>query len=83
MLIHTENIKRVLGVTTEVDEGTGTFVLCVEVITSGNVHKVVRYPHLQADLMKAQLVGEFETMDPEARKASWDASLTASRRRAL
>ncbi|MFE3409419.1 hypothetical protein ACFXMT_14115 [Streptomyces mirabilis] len=78
-MIHTENIKRVIGVTTEEDE-CGFFVLCVEVITSGNVRKVVRYPHLQADALRANLVSEFESMDPADRKTSWDANIRSIRK---
>ncbi|MGW6920886.1 hypothetical protein ACWGA9_06315 [Streptomyces sp. NPDC054950] len=79
MLVHSENIKRVVGVTTERDPDAGFFVLCLEVVTAGNVHKVVRLPHLQADILRNGLVGEFETMDEDQRKASWNASLTAHR----
>lgn len=79
MMVHTEDIRRIVEVTTEVDETCGYFVLCLKVITAGNVHKVVRIPHMQADALRVGLVGEFESMDDQARKESWNANLQALR----
>jgi len=80
MILHTENIKKVVGVTVETDESAGFFVLCVEVVTTGNVRKVVRFPHVQADMLRVGLTGEFESMSDDARKQSFNASLMAARK---
>lgn len=79
MLAHSEKIKRVIGVTTE-EGDAGFYVLCLEVVTAGNVRKVLRLPHVQADILRADLVGAFEGMDQEERKASFNASLRACRK---
>lgn len=75
MLTHTETIKRVIGVTTETSE-SGYFLLCIEVVTAGNVRKVLKVPHASADMLRVGLVGEFDAMDDEQRRRSFNASIT-------
>lgn len=74
MLVHTEEIKRVVGVTTETSEA-GYFLLCLEVVTAGNVHKVLKVPHAVADMLRVGLVGEFDAMDDDQRRRSFNASI--------
>lgn len=74
MLTHTETIRRVVGVTTETSE-EGFFLLCIEVVTAGNVRKVMRVPHATADALRVGLVGEFDSMDDEQRRRSFNASM--------
>jgi hypothetical protein len=79
MFVHTENIKRVVGVTAETGDD-GIFVLCVEVQTAGNVRKVLRIPHQMADALRSGLESSFGSMDPEERKRSFQASMASIRK---
>jgi hypothetical protein len=79
MFVHTENIKRVVAVTTETGED-GNFVMCLEVQTTGNVRKVLRVPHYAADFLRAALESEFDMMPEDERKRSFQSSMTSVRK---
>lgn len=79
MFVHTENIRRIFAVTAEVGED-GTYVLCIEVQTAGNVRKVLRVPHYQADFLRASLESEFDMMPEDERKRSFQASMASVRK---
>ncbi|MFI2188018.1 hypothetical protein [Streptomyces sioyaensis] len=73
-MVHAETIKRVVDV--ELVDGEEGFVwVNVEVITTGNVRKVVKFPHYSACYMRSKIQCSLEGLEPEVRKRSWAASI--------
>lgn len=72
-MAYSETIMRLVGVTME-DEN-GATVVCLEVVTSGNVRKIVRVPHFTADRVRAGIEFKLSAMEPEDRKLSWKLSM--------
>lgn len=67
---HTESWKRVTGVAIEQGDEGFAWIL-VSVVTTGNVRKVVRIPHLYADGLRTQIDGRLDELPPEVRRSSW------------
>ncbi|MFE1763078.1 hypothetical protein ACFW81_02480 [Streptomyces angustmyceticus] len=73
-MVHTETIKRVVGV--ELVDGEEGFVwVNVEVVTAGNVRKVIKLPHYSACYMRSKIQYGLEGLSAEVRKRSWSASV--------
>lgn len=78
-MVHTETVKRV-GAITLVDGEEGFKWLHVEVVTMGNVRKVVRIPHIEACGMRMVIESLINGISDEERKSSWGACLSWMRR---
>lgn len=71
-MAHVETIKKITG--TELVEGEEGFMWAhLEVVTMGNVRKVIRIPHLYAAGLKVQLECSIDGLEAEDRKSSWQA----------
>ncbi|MCX4554178.1 hypothetical protein [Streptomyces sp. NBC_01500] len=69
---HVETIKKITS--TELVAGEEGFMWAhLEVVTMGNVRKVIRVPYLYAIGLRVQLECQIDNMEPEVRKASWQA----------
>jgi len=70
--MHTETVRRV--VRTTLVEGEEGFVWAhLEVVTMGNVRKVIRIPHLYASALKQNLHLDLKDMEEKERASSWQA----------
>ncbi|MCF3174764.1 hypothetical protein IPZ61_15710 [Streptomyces sioyaensis] len=78
-MVHAETIKRVVDVV--LVEGEEGFVwVNVEVITTGNVRKVVKFPHYNACYLRSKIQYGLEGLPSEVRKRSWSASIDQVKR---
>lgn len=77
MLKHTERVAKV-GEARTVETGD-FYTIEVEYVTAGGVRKVLTLAHGDADRLRVALVGEFDSMEPEARQRSFFASLRRKR----
>ncbi|MFC9620239.1 hypothetical protein ACFTXM_09645 [Streptomyces sp. NPDC056930] len=69
-MAHSETIKKVGSV--EMVEGDDeVWYAHIEVVTSGNVRKVIRIPHVYASGLKLGIECGIGLMEPEDRKRSW------------
>ncbi|MFF7408675.1 hypothetical protein [Streptomyces lydicus] len=78
-MVHTETVKRVVSV--ELVDGEEGFVwVNVEVITMGNVRKVIKLPHYSACYLRSLIQCGLEGLPQEVRKRSWSASIDQVKR---
>lgn len=69
-MAHTETIKKVGNV--EMVEGEDGFsFVAIEVVTMGNVRKVIRVPHVYASGLRLGIECAIGEMEDEPRKRSW------------
>lgn len=69
-MVHTESFK-VVGDVALVEGEEGFVWLEVQVVTMGNVRKVVRIPHYFADSLRSRIASQIDLMEDDARRASW------------
>lgn len=74
---HTERVARIGDARTV--ETDGYFTIEVDYVTEGGVHMTLRLAHADADTLRTRLEGETDSMEPEARKRSFMASLRRQR----
>jgi hypothetical protein len=73
-MAHSETIKRIASV--ELVDGEEGFKWAhIEVVTMGNVRKVIRIPHFYAAGLKLQLDCQIGLLEDEERKSSWQACI--------
>ncbi|MGW2591687.1 hypothetical protein ACWCXC_15680 [Streptomyces sp. NPDC001515] len=73
--MHSETIKKI-GRVDLVEGEEGFFFVHMEVITRGNVRKMIRIPHCAADGLRVDLDCIMGAMEPQARKLSWESCMT-------
>jgi hypothetical protein len=77
MIKHPERIARIGEARTV--SGEAYDVIEVDYVTEGGIAKTLRLAHGDADRLRAALIGEFDSMDPEHRERSFMNSLRRQR----